>query len=412
MDPHCPSPGAPQSRLFLHQIPAPTKVRTQIDVRCSTVQFQLRSRQVVSSFIISIIMPQLNLAVIGVGGVGTAFLSQVSSLPASIRPSLIFVSRSSKQLYNKDHTPINPSDLQSSTSPTLSLSDLATYLSSSPHPVCLVDNTSNQSVAESYPLFLSKNVSIITPNKKAFSSTLELWSSIFSLSHPATAHIYHESSVGAGLPVISTLNDLIRTGDTVTRIEGVFSGTMSFLFNTFAPSTPTSTAESWSKIVSSAKAAGYTEPDPRDDLNGMDVARKLTILARIAGLQVSGPDSFPVQSLIPSALASASSAEEFMQKLPDYDSEMEDYKSSAEKQGKLVRYVGTIDVMKGEVKVGLEMVEKASAIGGLKGSDNLICFYTKRYGANPLVIQGAGAGNEVTAMGVMSDLLKVIERTR
>ena len=356
-------------------------------------------------------MSKLNLAVIGVGGVGSAFLAQVSSLPSAIRPSLIFVSRSSKQLYKSDYSAIDPSNLQSSDSKLLSVTDLTSYLSSSPHPVCLVDNTSNQDVADAYPSFLSKGISLITPNKKAFSSNLKLWNDIFSSAKDGKSFIYHESSVGAGLPVISTLDDLIRTGDTVTRIEGVFSGTMSFLFNTFAPASGSS-GGNWSKIVREAKAAGYTEPDPRDDLNGMDVARKLTILARIAGLKVEGPESFLVQSLIPEQLQSASSAEEFMQKLPDFDSEMESYKDKAEKEGKVVRYVGSIDVQASKVKVGLEMVEKSSAIGGLKGSDNLICFYTKRYGANPLVIQGAGAGNDVTAMGVMSDLLKVIERTK
>ena len=358
-------------------------------------------------------MPQLNLAVIGVGGVGKAFLSQVSSLPKGIRPTLIFVSRSTKQLYSNDYTAIDPSKLDSSDSKLLSLPDLAAHLSFSTTPVCLVDNTSNQDVADAYPLFLSNNISVITPNKKAFSSKLGLWDDIFSAVQKSNgkAFCYHESSVGAGLPVISSLSDLIKTGDKVTKIDGIFSGTMSFLFNTFAPTSGSSSGK-WSKIVGEAKAAGYTEPDPRDDLNGMDVARKLTILARIAGLPVEGPDSFPVQSLIPEPLQSASSSDEFMQKLPDYDSEMESYKDKAEKEGKVVRYVGSIDVQAKKVKVGLEMVEKGSAIGSLKGSDNLICFYTERYGANPLVIQGAGAGNDVTAMGVASDLLKVIERIK
>ena len=355
-------------------------------------------------------MSRLNLAIIGVGGVGSAFLAQVALLPDSKRPSVIFVSRSTIQLYNRDYSPVNPANLQASTSTLLSLPELAEYLSSSPNPVCLVDNTSNQDVADAYPRFLSKGISIITPNKKAFSSTTRLWNDIFRAEGPGT-FVYHESSVGAGLPVISTLVDLIRTGDTVTRIEGVFSGTMSFLFNTFAPSSGSS-GGSWSQIVAEAKAAGYTEPDPRDDLNGMDVARKLTILARIAGLELDGPGSFPVQSLIPEPLESVSSADEFMQRLPDFDSDMEAYKEDAEREGKVVRYVGSVDVQAKNVKVALENVDKSSAIGGLKGSDNLICFYTRRYGANPLVIQGAGAGNEVTAMGVMSDLLKLIERTR
>lgn len=352
----------------------------------------------------------LYLAIIGVGGVGTAFLSQVSKLPSALRPQLIFLARSSKQLYNKDYSPVTPSSLQSSTSPLLNLPSLANYLSSAPGPTILVDNTSSQEVAEFYPSFLSKNISIVTPNKKAFSSTLGLWDAIFAAASPK-ALVYHESSVGAGLPVISTLKDLVATGDSVTRIEGVFSGTMSFLFNTFAPADGSGSG-TWSQIVAKAKEAGYTEPDPRDDLNGMDVARKLTILARIAGLQVSGPDGFPVQSLIPEALRGAGSSAEFMQRLPEFDGEMEGHKEKARREGKVVRYVGSVDMAAGRVKVGLEMVEKGGPNASLKGSDNLICIYTKRYGANPLVIQGAGAGGEVTAMGVTADLIKVVERLR
>ena len=248
----------------------------------------------------------------------------------------------------------------------------------------------------------------MTPNKKAFSSTLQLWNDIFS-NVSNGAMVYHESSVGAGLPVISTLNDLVATGDEVLRIEGVFSGTMSFLFNTFAPASGSSGGGKWSQIVSQAKNAGYTEPDPRDDLNGMDVARKLTILARLAGLKVEGPGSFPVQSLIPKELESCRTSDEFMERLPEFDDEMEAYKDKAAKEGKVVRFLGVVDVPAQKVRVGLEMVDRSSPIAGLKGSDNLISFTTKRY-ANPLVVQGAGAGGEVTAMGVTGDLIKVIQR--
>lgn len=295
----------------------------------------------------------------------------------------------------------------------LNLFELASYLGRAPGRAILVDNTSSQDVANAYPEYLRKGVSVVTPNKKAFSADMGLWEDIFGAvaDSRGKAMIYHESSVGAGLPVISTLKDLVATGDQVTRIEGVFSGTMSFLFNSFAPADDSSTGK-WSEIVSQAKAAGFTEPDPRDDLNGMDVARKLTILARLAGLKVGGPTAFPVQSLIPSALESAASADEFMKKLPGYDGEMETYKVKAREAGKVVRYIGSVDVGAGQVKVGLDMVAKGSPIASLKGSDNLICFYTQRYGENPLVIQGAGAGGEVTAMGVTSDLIKVVERLR
>ena len=353
----------------------------------------------------------------GLGGVGKHFLDQLGALPSSLRPSLIFVSRSRVNVLSEDYRPIPLSQastlLNSATStPLLSPTDLATYLSKAPGRAIVVDNTSNQTIADAYPLFLSRGINVITPNKKAFSSSLELWDNIHSsLSQSGQkTMVYHESSVGAGLPVICSLKDLIATGDQVTRIEGVFSGTMSFLFNTFAPVDGKAEGK-WSQIVAKAKEAGFTEPDPRDDLNGMDVARKLTILARLAGLRVSGPTGFPVQSLIPKELESVGSAEEFMEKLPNFDEGMEEYKINAAKQGKVVRYVGSVDVSKGDVKVGLEMVDPTGPIGSLKGSANLISFYTKRY-PNPLVVQGAGAGGEVTAMGVTGDLIRVMERLR
>ncbi|KAF7502546.1 hypothetical protein GJ744_005609 [Endocarpon pusillum] len=360
-------------------------------------------------------MSRTYLAVLGVGGVGKAFLSQLSLLPDHLRPALIFLSRSSENIVSKDYEPIQilqyQSSLASSSSPVLKLPEVAQFLSNAPGRSIVVDNTSSQDVAEAYPSFLSKGISVVTPNKKAFSSSYSLWEDIFSAASSTNAMVYHESSVGAGLPVISTLKDLVATGDRVTRIQGVFSGTMSYLFNTFSPA-DNEPSGSWSEIVAKAKEAGFTEPDPRDDLNGMDVARKLTILARIAGLKVEGPTSFPVQSLIPKELESASSAEEFMSKLPDHDKDMERYKQEAKSANKVVRYVGSIDVASGAVKVGLQMVELGTPMASLRGSDNLICFYTQRYGTNPLVIQGAGAGAEVTAMGVTADLLKVVERLR
>jgi homoserine dehydrogenase len=274
--------------------------------------------------------------------------------------------------------------------------------------VILVDNTSSQDVADAYPQILSKGISIVTPNKKAFSGSYKLWQDIFSSAANSGALVYHESSVGAGLPVISTIKDLVATGDSVTKIEGVFSGTMSFLFNSFAPIE--GSGGKWSVEVTKAKELGYTEPDPRDDLNGLDVARKLTILARLAGLEVESPTSFPVQSLIPKELESVASGDEFLQRLPEFDAQMEETKAAAEKEGKVVRFVGSIDVGKKEVKVGLEKFDRTHPIAALKGSDNIISFYTERYGAQPLIIQGAGAGGDVTAMGVTGDLIKALER--
>ncbi|KAF2819094.1 hypothetical protein CC86DRAFT_336363 [Ophiobolus disseminans] len=362
---------------------------------------------------------QVFIAVIGAGGVGKCFLSQLSGLASKLSQSpgtpyylsLIWLSTSKKAIYHADYKSLSnwEAGIETSTKPTLPLSELCEYLVKAPGKVVLVDNTSNQDVADSYPTFLKKGISIVTPNKKAFSGSYELWQNIFSSASNGTGiggYIFHESSVGAGLPVISTLKDLVETGDQVQKIEGVFSGTMSFLFNSFQPTS--GGGGKFSAEVTNAKNKGYTEPDARDDLNGLDVARKLTILARLAGLKVESPTSFPVQSLIPKELESCSSGDEFLQRLPEFDDQMDQLKNDAEKEGKVIRFVGSVDVPNNKVKVGLEKFDKSHPIAALKGSDNIIAFYTKRYGDNPLIIQGAGAGGDVTAMGVTADLVKVL----
>nr|OQO31102.1 hypothetical protein B0A51_02471 [Rachicladosporium sp. CCFEE 5018] len=366
------------------------------------------------------------IAVVGVGGVGQAFLGQLAQLQqrlAKKSPStnlnLILVRRSTKQLSSPDYKPINIgtalAELDKVTTPFPQLIESVNYLAKAPGKVVLVDNTSDLDFATVYPLVLSKGISIVTPNKKAFSHTFSLWTRIFEAATNGSGpegngFVFHESSVGAGLPVLSTLNELVETGDDVIKIEGVFSGTMSFLFNSFQP--VAGGGGTFAAEVKKAKDLGYTEPDPRDDLNGLDVARKLTILARIAGLPVESPTSFPVQSLIPAELKDCKSGDEFLARLPEFDNRMDEVKAKAAKEGKVVRFVGSINVGSKEVKVGLESFDKSHPIAALKGSDNIISFYTKRYGSNPLIIQGAGAGGEVTAMGVTGDLIKVIKLLR
>ncbi|KZM18284.1 Homoserine dehydrogenase [Ascochyta rabiei] len=365
---------------------------------------------------------QVFIAVIGAGGVGKAFLHQLSGLASRLsqspsspyRLSLIWLSTSNKAVYHADYKSLSDweAELETNAKPSLALPQLQDYLVKAPGKVVLVDNTSNQDVANAYPTFLNRGISIVTPNKKAFSGNLQLFNDIFaaaangSNSSGAGGHVFHESSVGAGLPVISTLKDLLETGDEVTKIEGVFSGTMSFLFNSFQPTS--GGGGRFSAEVTNAKNKGYTEPDARDDLNGLDVARKLTILARLAGLPVESPTSFPVQSLIPAELESCQSGDDFLEKLPQYDAQMDALKQEAASEGKVVRFVGSVDVPANAVKVGLEKFDATHPIAALKGSDNIIAFYTKRYGDNPLIIQGAGAGADVTAMGVTADLVKVL----
>lgn len=362
------------------------------------------------------------IAIVGVGGVGKAFLGQLETLRQRLAQKspavdlrLILARRSTKQVFSSSWTaldiPTIAEQLDRTGVPPPPFNETIGQLAGAPGRVVLVDNTSDQGLALAYPAVLQRGISIVTPNKKAFSDTDSLWNTIFTSAangsgSPSNGYVFHESTVGAGLPVLSTLRELVDTGDRVTRIEGVFSGTMSFLFNEFQPLNGGGSA--FAAAVARAKELGYTEPDPRDDLNGLDVARKLTILARIAGLPVASPTAFPVQSLIPDELTSCASGDEFLSRLPEFDARMTEIKDAAAAEGKVVRFVGSIDVATKAVRVGLEKFAPSHPIAALQGSDNIISFYTERYGANPLIVQGAGAGAEVTAMGVTGDLLKVI----
>lgn len=341
-----------------------------------------------------------------------AYLARRNTGP---RLRLIYLAIIDRALYHQDYSSININNaLQSLDAdgfdpPTIP--QIISYLSAAPGKVVTIDNTSSQAIANSYPDFLKNGISIVTPNKKAFSGSYDLWKNIFSSAASSGAFVYHESSVGAGMPIISTLNEMVLTGDEILRIEGVFSGTMSYLFNSFSP-VDGGPSGNWSDEVKRAKALGYTEPDPRDDLNGLDVARKLTILGRLAGVPIESPTSFPVQSLIPKELEAAPSSEDFLQRLSEFDHRMDTEKTAAAQADRVVRFVGKIDMVSGKASVGLEQFEKSHPIANLQGSDNIISFYTKRYCPLPLTIRGAGAGGEVTAMGVSGDLLKILSQIK
>lgn len=296
----------------------------------------------------------------------------------------------------------------------LTPAEIAKYLSHAPGPAILVDNTSDLEVAQAYPIFLRQGISIVTPNKKGFSQDIGLWNDIFAAATEGNALVYHQCTVGGTLPVLSTLRDLIATGDEIIKVEGVLSGTLSLLLGTYMPGSGSSETK-WSSLVAHAREAGETEPDPRDDLNGLDFARKLTIIARVIGLEIAGPGEFPVESLIPadsrSLPSTAEGIERFMSELPKFDAQMEEEKRAALSRGKVLRYVGSIDVPTKTIKVGLEQVDKGHPIAGLVGSQ-FVSVYTKRYKDTPLILQGGGGGGEITAMGLMADLLKVIERLR
>ncbi|KAJ1897163.1 Homoserine dehydrogenase [Kickxella alabastrina] len=358
----------------------------------------------------------LNVAIVGPGLVGGALIEQLIAHSTSHRfaalPIAIVGLLNSKKMAISQN-PFSAADLSNWKTQVLGssavVSDLHSFteqLSSLQGPTAVIDCTSSDAIAEQYPQWLAKGLHVVTPNKKAFSNDISLFHKIQKLSSsPQGPSVYHEATVGAGLPVLSTLNDLVRTGDEIVKIEGIFSGTLSYLFNNF--SAPGATAL-FSDCVAVAKASGYTEPDPRDDLNGMDVARKVTILGRVAGLDI-GTDTLPVENIVPEALRSVETADEFMQRLPEFDAHFKELNEQALAAGSVLRYVGMVDVKGGKSGVRLERYPLEHPFAALKGSDNIIAFTTKRF-PNPLIVQGAGAGAAVTAFGIFADLIKISER--
>ncbi len=211
-------------------------------------------------------------------------------------------------------------------------------------------------------------------------------------------HYLYETTVGAGLPIVNTLRDLVQTGDEVLRIEGILSGTLSYIFNTFDGTKP------FSEIVLDARAKGFTEPDPRDDLSGTDVGRKLVILAREMGLALELAE-VRITSLVPASLREGT-LDEFLKHLPEHDQEIAALLEQARGRGEVLRYVGVIDP-KGECFVELKGYPQAHAFAGTTGSDNIVAFQTQRYHTQSLTVQGPGAGPDVTAGGVFADLLRL-----
>ena len=266
-----------------------------------------------------------------------------------------------------------------------------------PHTV-IVDCTASAQVADHYVSWLRRGIHVITPNKKANSGSMPYYRSLHEAGRAAGTHYLYEATVGAGLPVIQTLRDLRQTGDEITRIEGIFSGTLAYLFNVFDG------RATFSSIVRAAREKGYTEPDPRDDLSGMDVARKLIILGREMGLTLEMSD-VKVNGLVPKAVENCS-VDEFMQRLPEFDGLMALKHSNAAKKNEVLRYVGRIDA-EGHATVGLVRLDARHAFANIALTDNVVRFATRRYCDNPLIVQGPGAGPEVTAGGVFSDLLRL-----
>jgi aspartokinase/homoserine dehydrogenase 1 len=245
---------------------------------------------------------------------------------------------------------------------------------------------------------VSRGINIITPNKQSNSGPLASYIGLRNAARKHQRYFLYETNVGAGLPIIHTLRGLIETGDQIIKIEGVLSGTLSYILNSFDGS------RTFSEIVREAHKLGLTEPDPRLDLSGVDVARKLIILAREMGLQVE-MDAVEVESMVPEDLRSAS-LEEYLNTLGKHDHAIADRLDSARASGHVLRYVGVIN-HGGSMSAGLRTYPLDHPFASLKGSDNIVSFQTTRYNTQPMIVRGPGAGPEVTAAGVFADLLRL-----
>ena len=263
----------------------------------------------------------------------------------------------------------------------------------------IVDCTAHSSVVDAYPAFVNANLHIITPNKRANVLPWKRYAALLDLLKTRQKYFLYEANVGAGLPVMSTIRDLIASGDVVEKVEGIFSGTLSYLFNAFDGTEP------FSALVRKALELCYTEPDPREDLSGEDVARKLLILARQSGSKME-IDDVRVASLVPKPLAKGAFSSRFFSAYARYDADMTARLRRAQSRGAVLRYVGILEGDRARAEV--KEFPRDHPFATTKGSDNIIAFTTKRYSKTPLVVQGPGAGADVTAMGVFSDILKLL----
>ena len=261
-----------------------------------------------------------------------------------------------------------------------------------------VDCTSNEDIVKHYADILDQSISVVTPNKIANSGSYESYLKLRNTAKKRNAKFLYETNVGAGLPVITTLSDLMNSGDRMIRIEAVLSGTLSFIFNNYRKGIL------FDEIVKEAQVKGYTEPDPRIDLSGKDVARKLLILARETGMKTEMKD-INIEQILPAECLKAKSVNDFFVALKKCNSIFEERRVKAENNKKVLRFIATLENEKASIK--LVEVDASHPFYNLSGSDNIISFTTERYHDRPLVVKGPGAGAEVTAAGVFAEIISI-----
>jgi len=345
----------------------------------------------------------VNIGIIGYGNVGKEFFNQLQNQrkdleeDSDIRLNIIAVSNSVNMTLKNKHIESNDLGGEQATN----VLDLIDHISQSNGAIkILIDCTTSEDIPKIYKNAFISDIHVIAANKKGVSGSMDLYQEIMHYSKSTKKSFHYETTAGAGLPFIKTLQDLNMTGDQVNEIEGVFSGTLSYLFNNYDGELE------FSKMVADAREKGFTEPDPRDDLSGMDVARKLVILAREMNLSI-GISDVSVESLVPEKLRDIS-VDDYLDQLSEYDEAMNLRLAEARNNNKVLRYIAKLD-SSGKASVKLDAISIDHPFAELKGSENVIKYMTDRYSDYPLVHKGPGAGAEVTAAGIFSDLLMVVQ---
>ena len=348
----------------------------------------------------------LNIFLVGTGLIGNALVNMVReqfdklARVNLLEVNVVAVANSKKMLFSEDSLSLEsciPDMKQTGEAMNMQLFVDRMITLNKPNSI-FVDCTSSEEVTNYYADMLNANISIVTPNKKANSGSYEKYQELKSVAFRRGVKFFYETNVGAGLPVINTLNDLLLSGDRVIRIEGVLSGTLNYIFSAFTE------GRKFSEVVKEAKAKGYTEPDPRDDLSGMDVARKILILSRETGLPLELVD-VSVENLVPPDCRGDLSVDEFFRALESHDAAFEEMRADAAAKKQKLRYKAVLRNEKVDVRLGT--VDEQHPFYSLSGSDNIILLTTERYNDRPMVIRGPGAGAAVTAAGVFADIIRI-----
>ncbi|MEX0845898.1 MAG: bifunctional aspartate kinase/homoserine dehydrogenase I [Balneolaceae bacterium] len=349
---------------------------------------------------------KLNLFMIGVGNVGKVFINQVNAQREYLSENhhldvfIAGLANSRKMYFDPEGIDLaNWSDLLDSDSEKMNPEQFIEKMKSlNLRNTVFIDSTASEQIAGLYKDVLESSISIVTPNKIACSSEYQTYKQLTDSALKYKSKFLFETNVGAGLPVISTLNDLIKSGDRVHKIQAVLSGTLNFIFNNYDGT------KLFSEVVKDAKEAGFTEPDPRIDLSGVDVMRKILILARVSGYEIE-LDEITNNGFVPEECMKTDTLEEFYNKLDEHEEVFQALYKKAEDEDKRLKYVATYE--NGKAETGLDSFSADHPFFNLGGKDNIVLFYTNRYDEQPLVVKGAGAGAAVTASGIFADVMKI-----